>query len=145
MSALDILRQIKQARKLTAAGAKKEVEWGNADTINSIGLENLSKRDLKNHLEARDLDTSGTRLEMIEKLRVSINDEQLHKFAYKESIDAEFLVQADLEERGSVYSIGHNHKGQLGTGDTDTRYVFSVIAPMRGLNTNFIIAGYIHI
>lgn len=132
MSALDVLRQIKLARR--AKGPKKIIEWGNADYINEIGVENLSARDLRNHLEARDLDTVGTRLELIERLRVSLADEQLHKFAYKETLDTEFLIQADLEERGSVYVAGRNHKGQLGIGDTENRQYFSVITQMRGAN-----------
>lgn len=112
MSALDVLRQIKQARR--AAGKQKAVEWGNAEFINDIGVENLSRSDLRNHLEARDLDTVGTRLELIERLRGSLADEQLHKFAYVETLDTEFLIQADLEERGSVYVVGSNSKGELG-------------------------------
>ena len=51
MSALDVLRQIKQARR-QQTGVAKIVEWGNADYINSIGgIENLTRKDLRNHLE----------------------------------------------------------------------------------------------
>ena len=51
MSALDVLRQIKQARR-QQTGVTKIVEWGNADYINSIGgIENLTRKDLRNHLE----------------------------------------------------------------------------------------------
>lgn len=139
MSALDVLRQIKQARK--AKGTQKIIEWGNADYINEIGVENLSRRDLRNHLEARELETTGTRLELIERLRVSLADEQLHKFAYKETLDTEFLIQADLEERGSVYSVGRNDKGQLGVGDKESRLIFSVIDKLKGLNSCFTIAS----
>ena len=109
MSALDVLRQIKLARK--QKGPKKVIESGNAEYINSIGLRNIPRRDLQNHLEARDLDTVGTRLELIERLRISLIDEQLHKFAYTETVDAEQVIQADLEERGSVYVIGINDRG----------------------------------
>lgn len=139
MSALDVLRQIKLARK--ARGPKKVVEWGNAEYINSIGLQNIPRRDLRNHLEARDLDTNGTRLELIERLRISLIDEQLHKFAYTETVDAEQVIQADLEERGSVYVVGSNDRGQLGMGDTDARKVFTVIPQLRGGNVNYIAAG----
>jgi alpha-tubulin suppressor-like RCC1 family protein len=139
MSALDVLRQIKLARK--AKGPKKVVEWGNAEYINSIGLQNIPRRDLRNHLEARDLDTNGTRLELIERLRISLIDEQLHKFAYTETVDAEQVIQADLEERGSVYVVGINDKGQLGLGDTNPRNVFTVIPQLRGGNVNFICTG----
>lgn len=139
MSALDVLRQIKLARK--SKGPKKVVEWGNAEYINSIGLQNIPRRDLRNHLEARDLDTNGTRLELIERLRISLIDEQLHKFAYTETVDAEQVIQADLEERGSVYVAGLNDKGQLGLGDTNPRHVFTVIPQLRGGNVNYICAG----
>lgn len=139
MSALDVLRQIKQARR--AQGQHKIVEWGNADYINGIGIENLSRRELRNHLEARDLDTTGTRLELLERLASSIADEQLHKFAYVETVDTEFLIQADLEERGSVYVAGINDKGQLGLGDMDARKFFTVVVPIRGINIVYLAAG----
>lgn len=139
MSAIDVLRQIKLARR--AAGAQKVVEWGNADYIIDAGIDNLNRRELKNHLEARDLDTGGTRLELIERLRNSISDEQMNKFAYAETIDTDFLIQADLEQRGSVYVVGSNSKGQLGTGDTESRTNFICIKELRGLNVGFVVAG----
>lgn len=49
MSAVDVLRQIKTTRKQTAK--QRNVEWGNADYINDVGIENLSRRELRNHLE----------------------------------------------------------------------------------------------
>lgn len=139
MSALDVLRQIKQARR--AQGTAKIIEWGNADYISNIGVENLSRRELRNHLEARDLETTGTRLELLERLRTSIADEQLNKFAYVETLDTEFLIQADLEERGSVYVVGNNDQGQLGVGDLESRLTFVVIPQLRGLNVRYVHAG----
>ena len=132
MSALDVLRQIKQARRAGGDKDKKVVEWGNADYINEIGVENLPRRELRNHLEARDLEVNGTRLELIDCLRSSLADEQLHKFAYTETIDTEMLIQADLEERGSVYVCGVNNKGQLGMGDMENRKFFTCIPQLRG-------------
>lgn len=58
MSALDVLRQIKQLRRAEKKSIKV-VEWGNADYINSVGIDNLTRKELRNHLEARDLDTNG--------------------------------------------------------------------------------------
>lgn len=140
MSALDVLRQIKQARRAAQTTAKV-IEWGNCDYINSVGLENLTRRELRNHLEARDLDTSGTRLELLERLRQSLNDEQLHKFAYTETLDTELLIQADLEERGSVYVVGLNDKGQLGLGDMDSRRFFTVVPTLRGIGVEIVSSG----
>jgi alpha-tubulin suppressor-like RCC1 family protein len=139
MSALDVLRQIKAVRR--AEGNKKAVEWGNADFINDIGVENLTRRELRNHLEARDLITEGTRLELIERLRASLSDEQLHKFAFTETLDTEFLILSDLEERGSVYVVGNNVKGQLGIGDLEGRPVFVAIPQLRGIGVNYVHAG----
>ncbi len=104
MSSIDVLRQIKQARK--SQGPAKVIEWGNADYINEVGIENMSRQELRNHLEARDLETAGTRLELVERLRSSISDEQMNTFAYAETLDTEFLIQADIEQRGRVYACG---------------------------------------
>lgn len=59
MSALDVLKQIKTARRGENRG--KPVEWGSADYINRVGVERLNGRELRNHLEARDLSTQGDR------------------------------------------------------------------------------------
>lgn len=139
MSALDVLRQIKQARR--AKGPTKIVEWGSAESVNEVGIENLTRRELRNHLEARDLQTNGTRLELIERLRSSLADEQQNNFAYKDTIDTQFLIEADLEERGSVYVVGSNNKGQLGLGDLNPRHHFTVIPSLRGLHVNYINCG----
>lgn len=145
MSALDVLRQIKASRRAGAAGsgaaASKVVQWGNVDYINEIGIENLSRRELRNHLEARDLETQGTRIELIDRLRASLADEQMHKLAYTETIDTEFQIQADLEERGSVYVCGINSKGQLGLGDLEWRPHFTVIRQLRGVQVVHVAAG----
>ncbi len=142
MSALEVLRQIKQSRRTAGdAGAKKIVEWGNSDFINEVGIENLSRRELRNHLEARDLPVDGTRVELIDRLRISISDEELHKFAYTETVDTEARIQADIEERGSVYAVGSNAKGQLGVGDMESRPNFVVITQLRGIGVNFVATG----
>ena len=137
MSALDVLRQIKAARRANQSTVKI-VEWGNAEYINSIGIDNLTRKELRNHLEARDLETSGTRLELLERLRGSLVDEQLHKFAYVETLDTEQAIEADLEERGSVYVTGSNHKGQLGLGDKEPRRNFSVVPQLRGIGVIYV-------
>ena len=140
MSALDVLRQIKQARRAQQSNVRI-VEWGNAEYINSIGIDNLTRKELRNHLEARDLETSGTRLELLERLRGTLVDEQLHKFAYVETLDTEAAIEADLEERGSVYVTGSNHKGQLGLGDKEPRRNFTAITQLRGIGVVFVISS----
>lgn len=139
MSALDVLRQIKQARR--AKGPVKMVEWGSAESVNEVGIENLTRRELRNHLEARDLATDGTRLELIERLRASLADEMQNAYAYKDTLDTAFLIEADLEERGSVYVVGSNSKGELGLGDLNPRLFFTVIPALRGVHVNYVHAG----
>lgn len=139
MSALDVLRQVKQARR--AEGSYKLVEWGNADFITAQGIDYLTRRELRNHLDARDLDITGNRLELLSRLRNSILDEQLSTLAYKETTDTNFLIQAVHEESGSVYSVGINSKGQLGVGDLERRLQFTVVPKLRGLGVHSVEAG----
>jgi hypothetical protein len=106
MSALDVLKQIKTSRR--GENKTKVVEWGSADYINNIGVEKLNGRELRNHLEARDLETSGTRLEQISRLRASLKEEQLSRYAFKETLNTEYLIARELEEKGSVYAVGDN-------------------------------------
>ena len=133
-SALDVLRQIKNTRRAEKGHiSHRPVEWGSADFINAIGVEKLNGRELRNHLEARELDsTTGTRLELIQRLRISLKEEQLATFAYRETIATEDLLARELEERGSVYGVGENGKGQLGLGDALNRRVFTAIKRLRG-------------
>lgn len=91
---------------------------------------------------ARDLSTQGTRLELIERLRGNVADEQLRKFAYAETIETENLLSSDIEERGSVYVCGSNDKGQLGIGDIDPRKYFTVIPLLRGITVYYISGKY---
>jgi alpha-tubulin suppressor-like RCC1 family protein len=139
MSALDVLRQVKQARR--AQGDHKVVEWGSADFITDVGIENLTRRELRNHSDARDLEISGNRLELLGRLRESIADEQLSRFAYKETTDAGLLIEAELEERGSVYTVGSNSKGQLGVGDLERRLHFTVVPQLRGVGVHVVATG----
>jgi hypothetical protein len=115
----------------------KVIEWGDMDSIFKTGVENLTRTELRNHLEARDLDTNGTRL----RLCSSLNDEQLHKFAYIETLSAEELLEAQKEERGSVYVVGSNNRGQLGTGDFEPRFNFVVMPQLRGVGVCYVYAG----
>jgi hypothetical protein len=140
MSALSILREIKLAAR--RIGFKKKIEhvdtatadelvsnitldavvpiqWGNYDYIKSIGVNKMSRRELRNHLEARDLSSQGTRTELIERLKSSLAEEEHRSFTKVETmINSENMAQSDIEERGSVYVCGSNTKGELGIGTT---------------------------
>jgi hypothetical protein len=48
MSALDVLRQIKLARRAQQSNVKV-IEWDNAEYIKGIGIDNLTRREIRNH------------------------------------------------------------------------------------------------
>jgi len=144
MSKIDILKSLgakgKPAKKKDVKNTI--VEWGSLEYIKRVGIDKMSRRDLRNHLEARDLNAIGSRLELRERLMASVQEEELASLAYTDTMDTEFLVQADLEERGACYSIGFilyflggdedlinddicvgtNSSGQLGLGDMGESY-----------------------
>ena len=117
MSAIDVLRSLRKKKNKRAEEKQTLVEWGAFEYIKKMGVENMSRKQLKNHLEARDASTEGNLMELKERLKNSIQEEELATLAYTDTADTEFLIQADLEERGSCYAIGTNFSGQLGLGD----------------------------
>lgn len=158
MSALDILREIKAAARMLAVNRpetvrqdddenekdimRNNIEWGSMECITSIGIDNMNRRELRNHLEARDLSTNGTRTELVSRLRESMADEEMRNFASVETaLETKNVVQSDIEERGSVYACGSNSKGELGLGDTLPRRYFTVIPQLRGVGANYVAAG----
>lgn len=117
MSAIDVLRSLKKKRNKRLDDNQALVEWGSFDYIKKFGIENMSRKQLKNHLEARDASKEGSLIELRERLQASIQEEELATLAYTDTADTEFVIQADLEERGACYAIGTNASGQLGLGD----------------------------
>ena len=110
-----------------------EKEWGSLKVLEGQALEKLTRAELRNHLDARDQVMTGTKKQMIERLRSDLEAERLRSVAYAEQIASEFVINKDIEERGSVYGVGTNHAGQLGTGDLEPREVFTVVSKTRGL------------
>jgi alpha-tubulin suppressor-like RCC1 family protein len=51
------------------------------------------------------------------------------------------VLNADLEERGSVYAVGSNNFGQLGLGDLISRPFFTVLPQTRGMGVRHVAAG----
>jgi len=75
-------------------------------------------------------------------LENSLEEERLRGIAYTEDLEAEFVLNADLEERGSVYVVGSNNAGQLGLGDLISRETFTVVPATRGMGVRHVAAGY---
>lgn len=137
MSTLSILREIKLAARRfgfknklegvdghetaeVAVDAAVSIQWGSYEYIKSIGVDTMRRRELRNHLEARDLSSQGTRSELIERLKASLAEEEHRRFTKIETtINTQSLAQSDIEERGSVYVCGSNTKGELGIGSVD--------------------------
>lgn len=110
-----------------------EYEWGSTKVLQNANLEKLTRSALRNHLDARDLEITGNKKAMIKRLEADLEAERLRSIAYAEQLESEFAVTKDIEERGSVYGVGSNHRGQLGLGDLEDRTVYTVLQSTRGL------------
>ncbi|KAJ8604222.1 hypothetical protein CTAYLR_009776 [Chrysophaeum taylorii] len=126
---IKVLAKLKEKK----GGETLEYEWGSTKVLQDLNLESLTRVALRNHLDARDLDITGTKKAMIKRLQGDLEAERLRSVAYAEQLEAEFEINRDMEERGSAYGVGSNHAGQLGVGDTEPRDVFTVIPKTRGL------------
>lgn len=143
MAAIGLVSALKTKRQEESAGGDvMEYEWGSAKVLNEIDITELPRQKLKNHLEARDLETKGNKQVLIDRLRESLEQERLQSIAYTEALEAEFKISKDLEERGSCYSVGSGHAGQLGHGDLDNRNVFTPIAKTMGAAVVRVSTGY---
>lgn len=137
-----VLNKLRDKRKTGGGAGGDGIEWGSAKVLNDLELAKLSRQELRNHLLARDLSPDGNKKVLIERIEQSLEEERLSAVAYEETLEAEFLVQKDLEERGSVYAIGSNRHGQLGQGDWDPRHAFSVVPKTQGAGVCRVSAGF---
>lgn len=129
MSGIGLLAKLRTKR----GDNKLEYEWGSSKILQTLDLEKLTRAALRNHLDARDLDTAGTKRAMIKRLMADLEGERLQSIAYSEQLESEFHINKDIEERGSVYAVGTNYAGQLGQGDTEPRECFTSVQKTRGL------------
>jgi hypothetical protein len=138
MAALEAIKRTKEEANKGNDGLEDDYLWGSAQVLADVVIGHLSRHHLKNHLEARDLSIEGTKHELVVRLESSIEEERLAGQAYTEALEAEFLMNVDLEERGSVYAIGSNQFGQLGLGDTTHRNTFTVVPQSRGIGVRHV-------
>ena len=110
MAGLSLLKSLKANRHENDPGGL-EYEWGSSKVLQSKELSELSRDQLRNHLQARDLDDAGSKRAMIDRLQASLEEERLQSIAYTEALEAEFQINKDLEERGAVYAVGANYCG----------------------------------
>ena len=144
MAAIETLRKLKATSSALAEQAvdpDANFQWGSSKVLRDVDIKKLSVAKLKNHLEARDEGVSGNRKQLVDRLENSLEGERLQGIAYTEDLEAEFVLNADLEERGSVYSVGSNNFGQLGLGDLVSRPFFTVVPQSRGMGVRHVAAG----
>ncbi|CAN0084412.1 unnamed protein product, partial [Discosporangium mesarthrocarpum] len=111
-------------------------EWGTLKVLRDLDVKILTRQELRNHLEARDLATTGNKNQLVNRLQTSVLEEQAK--AYSDAEDVEFQLGADLEERGAVYVAGTNASGQLGLGDLAPRERFTVVPETRGAGVCYV-------
>ena len=95
-----MLGKLKQRR----GDAKLEYEWGSSKVLQTLDLDKLPRAALRSHLDARDLETGGTKRAMVKRLQADLEGERLQATAYTEQLESEFHINKDIEERGSVYA-----------------------------------------
>ncbi|KAL3777378.1 hypothetical protein ACHAWO_009685 [Cyclotella atomus] len=126
------------ATKLLAAVAVAKfvgdvnIPWGSYSFLEKLDIATLSNEKLRRHLSARGESTDGAKMELIDRLADSLEEERKRELAIKLELEAKHRQIADLEEQGAVYSCGKNNVGQLGLGDLDDRRVFTAIPFTRG-------------
>eukprot|EP00903_Cladosiphon_okamuranus_P008492 g8159.t1 len=141
-TALGLVNTLRAKTRTVDPAAIKDDDygWGTYQELRGIDTKSLTRQELRNHLEARDLPTTGNKGQLALRLEASVLDEQSK--AYADAEDAEFQLGADLEERGAVYVVGANSSGQLGLGDLAPRDRFEVVPETRGAGVSFVAAGY---
>ena len=88
--ALNLLKQVK-AKRSNLEGTL-EYEWGSSKALQQTDLRQLSRAQLRNHLDARDLDTEGPKRALIERLESSLEEEKLQSIA---CVGAPLLARGD--------------------------------------------------
>mmetsp|Transcript_1477 Transcript_1477/g.2016 ORF Transcript_1477/g.2016 Transcript_1477/m.2016 type:complete len:602 (-) Transcript_1477:2-1807(-) len=136
MSTLKLVKELRAKHK-----GEDEIQWGSYDVLNNIKVKKLSRKELKLHLQARNLPINGGKGILVKRLEESLQEERLEMQAFKEAEDIKFRRQARREEDGAVFTVGSNGAGQLGVGDTETHQVFTVIPMTRGRRVRYVAAA----
>jgi hypothetical protein len=145
MAALDVVNKLRQKNRdanssLSGGKFPPDYPWGTLAVLSGREVSHMARQELRNHLEARDLSAVGNKRQLVERLAKSVLEEMTRLHADKEQAD--FELQADLEERGCVYGVGTNSGGQLGVGDLEHRSYFTAVQATRGLGVNYVATGY---
>lgn len=147
MSAIEVVKKLRSKIRETdnnndagKAAFGPDYAWGTLRVLEDVDINTLPRQQLRNHLLQRDLSALGSKKQLVERLEKSVREEKMRSRA--DAANAEFVIVADLEERGSVYTVGSNNWGQLGLGDTEPRQYFTVVPETRGAGVDYVHAGY---
>eukprot|EP00557_Chaetoceros_sp_GSL56_P006447 CAMPEP_0176504184 /NCGR_PEP_ID=MMETSP0200_2-20121128/15784_1 /TAXON_ID=947934 /ORGANISM="Chaetoceros sp., Strain GSL56" /LENGTH=151 /DNA_ID=CAMNT_0017903571 /DNA_START=236 /DNA_END=688 /DNA_ORIENTATION=+ len=120
--------------KLLKFGTHDNIPWGDIEYLAKVkDLTLLPRAHVRNHLLARSETATGQRLEMCQRLQVSINRELEEIKRRQKEKEKRRREIANMEEKGAIYSVGLNDRGQLGLGDLKERSAFTVVPMTRGL------------
>ena len=78
--------------------------WGDTAVLLNENIQSLPRQSLKQHLKARGEETDGSKGQLVQRLLDALDKEAEDKAST--SREAEHRRIADLEESGTVYSIG---------------------------------------
>lgn len=115
---------------------------GDADVLSGqVDLGRMSRAALKLNLDKRGLPSEGTKSEMRDRLLDWITTRSQFERGNKSTEQEARLLDVAKEERGSVYAVGVNHRGQLGMGDTNSRGLFTCVPTLKGRGVETVSAG----
>jgi alpha-tubulin suppressor-like RCC1 family protein len=130
----NILSVSKAVKLLKAFRRQDDIPWGDASfLLEKEDIQKLPRAHLRHHLEARNEDLKGgSRRLLTQQLKTSLDREIEEKRKLEEIEKRRIQALSELEMKGAIYSVGSNHRGQLGLGDLEHRQFFTVIPESRG-------------
>ena len=123
----------KAAALFKALRKPDDIPWGDTSyLLEKEDVQKLPRSHLRHHLAARNESTKGSARALSAQLQLSLKHEIEEKKRREENERKRINRLQDLEKKGAIYSVGSNHRGQLGLGDLDHRTKFNVIPETRG-------------
>jgi alpha-tubulin suppressor-like RCC1 family protein len=124
----------KAVKLVKALRGQDDIPWGDTSyLLEKEDVQKLPKAHLRRHLVARTEEIKGgSRRLLSQQLKMSLDKEIEEKRRQEEIENKRIQALVDLEMKGATYSVGSNHRGQLGLGDLEHRRIFTVIPESRG-------------
>ena len=140
ISLRDVVKKQIQTNSLLKNFDDEDSDWGCFDVLCSIDIQQLKRRQLRKHLDARNEAITGTKRQMTKRLEMSIENERQRRIAESDEVEAQHQIKARLEQQGSIYGVGNDEFGQLGGGSNiSTKSHFEII--LRGVKPRQVSCG----